>query len=274
MFNYYSKEDFINFVLSNENSKNKLDVIQTNSKSCLIEKNKSFFLSDGYLEPVFDLSIEELSFLQLPDYKISTIQANHSFIKRAVTKIGMILSEPFNVIKQHTNYLAIIEPLREKTCNIISSTTFYDYPFCTFFARYGYFYMPPNIIFHEPNDYVIFDNLYHESLHQQLLIQIMLGKIFINHKFLSRDEIIPIPWRNSKWTIEHALQAAYVYIHLYHSRLVYSLSLKEGNELSKMNEAITSSKKNAIYLFDQLIRLKNIFTQEGYSLITQLMSED
>lgn len=274
MFNYYSKKDFINFLLLNENSKNRLDVIQTSSRSCLIEKNKSFFLSNGYLEPVFDLSIEELSLLQLSDYRISNIQANYSFIKRAVTKIGMILSEPLDVIKQHTSYLAIIESTQGGACDIISSTTFYDYPLCTFFTRYGYFYMPPNIVFHEPNDYVIFDNLYHEALHQKLLIQIILGKIFINHKSLSRDEIIPIPWRDSKWTIEHALQAAYVYIHLYHARVVYRLSLKEGNELSKLNKAIASSKINAIYLFNQLMQLKNIFTEEGRSMIAQLIIED
>lgn len=274
MFDYCSKKDFICSLFLNEHLKNKIDVIQTNSKSCLVEKNKSFFLSDQYLAPVFDLSAEELVILKLPGYQISNNPANYPYIRRAIAKIGIILDEPLNVIKQHTSYLAIIEPQLNKACDIISSTTFYDYPFCIFFTRYGFSFIPPNIVFQEPNDYAIFENIYHEALHQKLLIQILLGKIFVSHDSLNHEKFIPIPWRNSKWSIEHTLQAAYVYIHLYHSRLEYSLTLDNWDELSKMKAAIAHSKRNSIYLFTQLIQLKNIFTQEAIFLIRQLIFEN
>lgn len=141
MFNFYSKKYLINSLFLNKNLKDKIDVIKTNSTSCLVEKNKAFFLSDQYLQPVFDLSAEELVVLRLPGYNISNNLNIFPYIRRTIARIGKFLEEALSVIKEHTSYLAILEPQINKDRDIISSTTFYDYPFCTFLTRYGFFYM-------------------------------------------------------------------------------------------------------------------------------------
>ena len=82
--------------------------------------------------------------------------------------------------------------------------------------------------------------------------------------------MIFIPWRAISWEIEHALQAAFVYGHLYQTRLQYSLTLDPGIELNNMIEATTYSKNNAVYLLGELLKFQNFFTEEALNLIKNL----
>lgn len=274
MLSYCSKKEFVDILFSDEEIEAKTNVIQTGSTSCLTEKNKPLFLNNLYLKPVLDLEHNDFKLLQLSEYKINTKLKTHLYIKNSVDKVGRILKQQLNTIKSHTSFLAIIDPLSQHTTNIISSTTFYDYPFCTFFSKCGLFFIPPNTVFFEPNDYAIFDNIYHEALHQELLIQILLDKIFNNYKLVPKENIIPIPWRNTLWTIEHALQAYYVYRHLCISRQLFSQSLKDNIMLEKMKMAILASKYNSEYLYTQLMNHKHLFMKDCLNLLKALMFEN
>ena len=196
MFQYQTKNCFVHSVLSNENLWLQMDFKQTDSKSFLTEKNKSQFVSGKYLERVSDLSTKDLEKLQLSNYQVSDNEQYYTLIQQSLKKFHKYFKEQVNTIKDHTVFLAMIEPQNEICKDVISTTTFYDYPFCTFFTKYGFKFIPPKTVFNSVNYYAIIDNLYHESLHQKLLIQILLGNIFENvNQISSPDYAINIPWR-------------------------------------------------------------------------------
>lgn len=70
-------------------------------------------------------------------------------------------------------------------------------------------HLPPNIRLPAISAYAVLENLIHESIHLELGEQLGSTLTF------GAEPCIEVPWRNTKWTIEHALHAYLVYKHIF-----------------------------------------------------------
>lgn len=110
---------------------------------------------------------------------------------------------------------AIVIPLKSRTIAWnFASTTFGSPRGVTYLTQLAKKYIPPHTVLPEREVYALAENLFHESLHQELFQRIESGN-FLKKNTRGKDgPLIPIPWRNSQWHLEHAVHTLYVYQNL------------------------------------------------------------
>lgn len=96
-----------------------------------------------------------------------------------------------------------------------SSTSFGEQPGHIYLSSSAQAYLPPSTCLSALSDYALAENLYHEALHQELFRVWRSAPLTITAE---NKSCIYVPWRQTEWTVSHAMQAAYVYSHLHRTR--------------------------------------------------------
>ncbi len=104
----------------------------------------------------------------------------------------------------------------------ISCCSYRAFPHCAFITDLATCHIPPEIVFPSCHPYPMLENLYHESLHQELFSTINFSNVFLSNQKAFIEKSVWIPWRNTHWTLGHAMQGLYVYCHLLVLRKKYS----------------------------------------------------
>jgi hypothetical protein len=142
-------------------------------------------------------------------------------------------------------------------------------PHCSFITNKAIRHIPPNIIIPAVNYYALQENLFHEATHQQLSATLIFEEILTTDG--PPPEVIEIPWRKTRWPVDRALHAAWVY------RKVSSMrkdEIERGPEGGKavevvLSQALDEGERALIYLLKALEPHYGAFTSRGQEILEQ-----
>lgn len=133
------------------------------------------------------------------------------------------------------------------------------------------FHIAPATIFPKKSIYALAENLYHESIHQELSFKLLSSDIFIEDFEPATSVKIEIPWRKTVWEVDRVLHAAYVYWRLIPMRSSKKLkALVSEEELNLISIAVQKGIENFNYLSSKLKEVDFLFTEEGKNFLGQM----
>ncbi len=230
--------------------------------------DKEYSISDRFINNISNAGLNKLGLI---NYQcISSDDMNSTKIAEFAKILNEIAKEyDISTISNYSKFLCWIHPFA-KPYSSISSTTFYELPFISFITNAAFRTIAPAVVFPANYGYALFENLYHESLHQQLIITLCCSTEGLFKRPPGSNYSIHIPWRNINWTLEHSLQAAYVYIHLLFTRIKQYKLEKEQHYKQLLNEAINQAKYALNILINGLIQHKSAFNEEDLAIIYKM----
>jgi hypothetical protein len=144
------------------------------------------------------------------------------------------------------------------------------FPHCTFLTRKALCHIPPVHVFDQPWEYALAENIYHESLHQQLTATMLQEDIFPPDYNAEMSLPIFIPWRQQFWPVDRVLHAAHVYqgiIPLRSKHLTNSFLTKE--QFGFLDSAVRSAESCLKHLKNCLFQNQQAFTADGWSYVAE-----
>ena len=150
-----------------------------------------------------------------------------------------------------------------------ASTSFYELRSVAFVSQLGFHYIPPECLTKDISVYALFDNIFHEALHQHLINELYDSdedEEIENYNYRIQGDSIFVEWRQAEWASEHAFQAAYVYRNLWFFR-----ALNLDRRLGQFNreEIVEVSRDCALYLVRQLLIRRTSMPKHCYNWLTE-----
>lgn len=224
---------------------------------------------------VNDPSGETLQLVGLSEFEVAPcIERRRRYLQQALDNLANWNRYAYECIQNFTSSLIW---LRLKTLDaavpLFSSTSFYEFPHCTFLTDLALYHIPPDIVFSVPMVYALRENLYHEALHQQLCTLISKYGVFTDPTVAHALPGILIPWRNTYWKLEHALQAAFVYSKVARTRIAaYKQLVLDDPQRSLFRLAIQKAYDSLRVLRDGLVAHHHYFNPSSLSIIGEIDS--
>ncbi len=173
--------------------------------------------------------------------------------------------------------VGFVKPLFQENKKEISltSVSLPTLPFCSFFSQKALVHIPPEFISPKPQLSFLAENIYHEAIHQQVILEIFERDFFL---FSETGEVLPlieIPWRQKAsqemrfWKIDRLFHALSVYVGL----LPYRLSeLKRTGDLF-WKDAFEEAFSCAKFLWEKLWRQEKFLTPLGKERLALIKKE-
>jgi hypothetical protein len=166
------------------------------------------FSSGKSLRHTSKISRDLLSVVELDHCEVETFSVRDlSLLQIALQNLQEAFPLAYETIERNT--VVLVKIRSEKP--FVSSTTYLEILGCTFISDWAFQFLPPTFQLGNGDLYPIQENLYHESLHQQLMLQINQWEVFDRTQKPESYGQIFVPWHNKFWSFEHALHAYYVY---------------------------------------------------------------
>ncbi len=167
-----------------------------------------------------------------------------------------------------------LEHSHNNSVDLLTSSSFPDLPHTTFVSDKAMRHIPPNIIFEEESTYPLKENLFHESLHQEMAALLLHEAILSPIYSAVTSKKIPVPWRgNAHWEPDRVLHAIFVYTHILPMRLEYLLKSTDPEERETLGRAISEGIKALTYLSEKLTPYDYIFTNKGKQVFNKIINE-
>ena len=158
-----------------------------------------------------------LTRVALEDFQLAKpLPGHHRLITSAMQDLFSFDPEAWETVTAFISLIVFVEA-RSTTTKLFSSTSFYELPHCVFFTNAVFAHIAPDIVFPGVTLYAAQENLFHEALHQQLILSWLERPALIQGQ--SGVRLVYSPWRGTHWPLEHAIQVAYVYKHVAALRL-------------------------------------------------------
>jgi hypothetical protein len=156
-----------------------------------------------------DFPVELLAFIGLNDYSGSPItEEQREKIDRGVRQLRAEWPHAYETI---VNGAPFIVKVARPSGPPIGTATYLEYLDCTFITDWAFNFLPPKTILPRNQLYGIQENLYHESLHYRVYRRIVREDIFDRSISTFENGSVYIPWHDTQWPVEQAIQAYYVY---------------------------------------------------------------
>ncbi|WP_157179736.1 aKG-HExxH-type peptide beta-hydroxylase [Rhizobium sp. CF142] len=183
-----------------------------------------------------------------------------------------ILSEldvdALNSVMTWTSQIVWLEFSALSSRTMLTSSTFPALPHCTFVTSKALRHLPPMTVQGEENPYFLAENLYHESLHQELSTWLVLGEVLDPSFDTATSRLISVPWREQRWEPDRVLHATYVYAGILPlRRKAVSLGLVGSDCLAEGERALE-------YLRSQLDACRSVLRQSGQAFLSRLSGKD
>jgi hypothetical protein len=185
-------------------------------------------------------------------------------IFRALERMAVTEPERLHSVLSWTSLVIWMERKIGSVTTLLTSATFPKFPHCTFLTDKSFRHIPPNSIASWDSDYALRENLYHESLHQELSA-LLLHRDILSEKYSAKTAPkIPIPWRGAAWEPDRAFHAIYVYSGLLPMRMQELSTHKPTSKPFVWTMQALNDGANVLkYLIDKLDGLSNVFTTQG-----------
>jgi hypothetical protein len=140
-------------------------------------------------------------------------------------------------------------------------------PHCTFLTYKAIQHIPPKVIIPAITLYGLQENLFHESLHQQLSATLIFEDILTGSADMAPP--VPIPWRATVWPVDRALHAAWVYGNVLGLRQAEIERGPEGGERVRqtLSRAYDEGRAALAHLVAALDKHRDSFTVRGQAIL-------
>lgn len=147
-------------------------------------------------------------------------------------------------------------------------------PHCTFLTNKAIQHIPPNIIIPAVTMYGLQENLFHEALHQQLSATLTFEDILANGN--QPLKLVYIPWRQTRWPIDRALHAAWVYSKVLDMRRAEIEIGPEGGAAVRQTliKAVSEGDAALTHLILSLNEHRDVFSAKGRELLAMIHPMD
>jgi hypothetical protein len=172
-----------------------------------------------------------LSIVGLNDYRRASWTVTR---RRALGEaLCLLAAKHKGAFSETRRYVDRIVPFEAKDRSVpaISSTSFGILPGVVFVSHVASRYLPPRVVAPSNLSYVLGENIYHEAVHHGLTKRIQRRWDRDRDVLRKSKWKMLVPWREEWWTLEHALQAAYVYYRVTGMREVWVRQLSAGDPL-------------------------------------------
>jgi hypothetical protein len=205
-------------------------------------------------------------------YEVTYSEKRERLLHRCLAELTIDDPHGFQLIADFTSMISWLKRRKKTDTEVtFSSTSFHEFPYCTFLTDLSLFCIPPRIFFKSPSMYALQENLYHEALHQQLCTIIQFDAVLPHRTSLSRLPRIWIPWRAETWDLEHVLHAGYVYAHLLEMRLRARRGRSPQDLLPEVfDQAIVEGLKASQVLSTGLARHRSSLGPVGQEIVERL----
>ncbi|WP_420093897.1 aKG-HExxH-type peptide beta-hydroxylase [Comamonas testosteroni] len=244
---------------------------------------RSILLDDGESVPLVEVLPGEPSSIvrlpanvwdQLPLQGLQPVlktQSLHASLQHFVRTFGALWPSRQHYIRDWITAVHWVEQDPEKPGPLLTSSTFPALPHCAFLSTKAKRHIPPNIVLEADSGYALFENLYHEALHQQLSTTILFTDSIASAFSSSTCTKISVPWRGSSWEPDRVLHATFVYSGLL--RLRREAAIAENQvpmELDLMN-AVKEAHQALTYLIEQFTHVRPAFSDAGQQLVDEVL---
>lgn len=221
-----------------------------------------------------DLNLDVLSELNLWSFDIKV--PSERLLKEledALIHLESIYAPAWKTVSQQTSMIVWLTPKKMTPPeDLFSCCSFHQLPHCTFLTDLALRHIPANVVFKKNSTYALQENLYHESLHQELC------EIIDNHNLflVDRSELLSIqvsvPWRATEWALEKAVHAFYVYAHLLkmRSHVVNEALVSEDFE-DALEKGILEAKRAVTELGNGIVSKAKYLSKTGFDLVSSLL---
>ena len=197
----------------------------------------------------------------------------HASLLHAVSTLGKLWPSRQLYICDWISWVQWVEQDPANPGPLLTSSTFPALPHCAFMSTKAQRHIPPNLVFASDSQYALFENLFHEALHQQLSSTILFLDS-IRPDFTSNESRkIPVPWRGQAWEPDRVLHATLVYGELLNLRLD---ACTKGIEIAQgftAEAAIQDARSSLVYLCAQFDQVREVFTESGQRLVDEVLSK-
>jgi len=166
-------------------------------------------------------------------------------------------------IAEWTSMIVWMCRARDSKTALLTSSTFPALPHCTFVTQKGFRHIPPVTIFDHDSEYALFENLYHESLHQQLASTLLHRNVLSDQYWAATATRIRVPWRGGSWEPDRVLHAVWVYLHLVRLRREHLGRAVNARDRRFIEHALIDGCQALEYLASQLALQRTLFGPEG-----------
>ena len=182
------------------------------------------------------------------------------YIENAISLLAEIDNTLVEFIAEWTSLIIWTERCSDYSGGLLTSSTFPNYPHCTFLSHKALRHIPPNNVLGFSSIYALAENIYHEALHQELAALLLHRDILKPYYSSTTYQRIPVPWRGSAWEPDRVFHAAYVYSYLVplREKAVRKLTLRPC-EREFLIESTGHGKTAYDYLLRQLKQNLQIF---------------
>jgi len=201
-----------------------------------------------------------LAHANLDEYEISpTLPAVHLL----ETALHMITDDPCKAVVG--SFLSVLVPISHRSgTSYFSSASFYSPPHCGFFTEWADQFIAPSVVFPTPCWEAASDNLYHEALHQQLIISLRCNRLILCHRpGFETDFFVDVPWRNVRWHGEQAFHGFFVYSRLAQYRYCLANRTNVESVRATLLGAAQIAQNCATTLREALVKHPDFFSRNG-----------
>lgn len=189
-----------------------------------------------------------------------------AFLEDALTTIAADKGRS-RVLREFTSLLVWLEG-DGSGVPLLTSSSLPLVPHCSFITDKALRHIPPDTVFDDDSVYALAENLFHESLHQQLSASILVDDLFVTGYDSHHAERTRVPWRGSDWEPDRVLHATFVYSNLLPMRREALARLSDSK--GTLRNALRDGERAYLFLSERLSGLERYLSPRGLEFAARL----
>jgi hypothetical protein len=194
-------------------------------------------------------------------------------LENALKNLETVYAPAWKKVSQQTSMIVWLTPKHTMLPgDLFSCCSFHRLPHCTFLTDLALRHIPANVVFRQNSTYALQENLFHESLHQELCEMIDIDSLFLADVSEIASITVTIPWRATDWALEKAVHAFYVYANLLKMRThVVSEGLLSQGCGEELKKGILEAKTAVTVLGNGIMSNSKYLSKRGVELVSSLL---
>ncbi len=188
--------------------------LATESIECAYTGNENAELIDlgGLKVSSGDISIELVASLPIEGHTPLAVPGLSDWNRKSLELLGALSENALALTREWSSLIVWLAPDRENPpATLLTSVAIPSFPHCSFMSVKALRHIPARHVFDGASIYALAENIYHESLHQQLNASLIFDVKTTTFAEESKLKKAHIPWRNVYWELDRVLHAAWVY---------------------------------------------------------------
>lgn len=222
-----------------------------------------------------DTALPVMQDLPLQGHQVSAnTMLNLGYIESGLQSLYLLDETKLAFVAEWTSMIVWVERSSAFAGQLLTSSTFPNFPHCTFLSLKSLQHIPPNNVLGFPSDYALAENLYHEALHQELAAWLLHQPVLSDNYHSRETDKIAVPWRGGAWEPDRVFHAIYVYSHLIPLRQMAMEKLTlQWAEKTWLKDALALGHEALAYLTREMQEHLDIFQPDSMGTVQRILSQ-